>query len=135
MCYNMVIMIPRSETAVATYRQQFNDKQAQKFNEREVMRLKALAKLESALPTIAVQYTSVQRLYLFGSVIRPGQFHGKSDVDIGITDTTAEDYFALWRTLEAELPEWFIDLRDVSDNSFFADSVQKTGLLIYERAS
>ncbi|MCZ7670228.1 MAG: nucleotidyltransferase domain-containing protein [Chloroflexi bacterium] len=76
---------------------------------------------------MAASVSSVQQLYLFGSIICPGQFHQKSDVDIGVVGTTAEDYFELWRQLEAALPEWLIDLRELSSASFFADRVKERG--------
>ncbi|HEY84523.1 MAG TPA: nucleotidyltransferase domain-containing protein, partial [Chloroflexi bacterium] len=71
--------------------------------------------------------------YLFGSIIQPGNFHPESDVDIAIEGATAQAYFDLWRTLEEDLPEWAIDLRDISQPSPFADLIRQTGMLIYER--
>ena len=128
-------MIPRSESTIAAYRQHFKAQQAKKLDEREAKRVYALETVTAVLPTIISQFPAIQQLFLFGSVIHSGQFHAKSDIDIGVVGTTAEDYFALWRELEAKLPEWLIDLRDVSDDSLFADTVKKTGLLIYERAN
>lgn len=135
MCYNKSIMIPRSDSTIATYRQHFKRQQAKKLNEREARRQQALAKLKAVAPAVAANIPSVQQLYLFGSVIRHGQFHQRSDVDMGVVGTTAEDYFELWRQLEAALPAWPIDLREISEDSFFADSVKRTGLLIYERTN
>ncbi|MBE2220806.1 MAG: nucleotidyltransferase domain-containing protein [Anaerolineae bacterium] len=128
-------MIPRSESTITTYRQHFKAQQAKKLEEREAKRLYALETVTAVLPPIISQFPTIQQLFLFGSIVHPGQFHAKSDIDIGVLGTTAEDYFALWRELEAKLPEWIIDLRDISDDSFFANTVQKTGLLIYERAN
>ena len=126
-------MIPRSDSNLRVYRQNFKDRLNKQREQREGYRLQTLDEVKAVLPAAAVRFSSVQRLYLFGSIICQGQFHAKSDVDIGVVGITAEDYFALWRELEAALPEWLIDLRDISEPSFFADRVQKTGLLIYER--
>lgn len=128
-------MTTSSESLAAVYRQNFLARQAKQREEREAIRQQALAKVKAVVPAVAAGVASVQQLYLFGSVIQPGQFHQKSDVDIGVVGTTAEDYFELWRQLEAVLPEWIIDLREVSSASFFADRVKKTGLLLYERTN
>ena len=42
-------------------------------------------------------------------------------------------YFDLWQALEEALPEWAIDLRDITRPSPFADLVRQTEILIYER--
>jgi predicted nucleotidyltransferase len=135
LCYNIVVMIPRSETSMAVYRQSFIDRLTRQRDEREAYRLQALAKIQAVLPAVASGFSSVRHVYIFGSILRPGQFHAKSDVDIGVVGVTAEEYFALWRELEAAFPERPVDLRDVSMPSFFADTIQKTGLLIYERTN
>jgi predicted nucleotidyltransferase len=75
------------------------------------------------------------RIYLFGSVVRPGAFRLDSDVDAGVEGADAQDYFALWRDLEREAPEWTIDLREVSGNPPFAERVRATGIPLYERES
>jgi len=49
--------------------------------------------------------------------------------------TTAAEYFAAWRDLEYALPDWTVDVREITDPSPFADRVRETGVLIYERAS
>lgn len=120
---------------MAVYRQTFKDRLNRQHGEREACRLQALAHIQAGLPSVASSFASVRRVYLFGSILRSGQFHAKSDVDIGVGGVTAEEYFALWRELEAAFPERPVDLRDVSKPSFFADTIQKTGLLIYERTN
>jgi len=98
------------------------------------MRQRALQAISKKTPAIMSGWQSVRCAYLFGSVTRPGAFHEASDVDIAVEGMTAQEYFALWRALERALPDWAIDVRDITPASPFADLVRKTGVLIYERA-
>jgi predicted nucleotidyltransferase len=133
-CYN-IGMDALSEAQIARYRQTFHQHHADQYEAREARRQKALTAICPLLPALAATTSSIQALYLFGSITQPGQFHPHSDIDIGLVEATAEDYFTFWRELETALPAWFFDVRDVSDDSFFAQRVKETGLLIYERAN
>jgi len=99
------------------------------------MRRRALQVIREKAPAIMSGWQSVRRAYLFGSITHPGAFHEASDVDIAVEGVTAQEHFALWQALEQALPDWAIDVRDITPASPFADLVRKTGVLIYERAS
>jgi predicted nucleotidyltransferase len=122
-----------SESQIARYRQTFQQRHVHQYQAREERRQEALMAIMPFLSTLAAATTSIQALYLFGSVTQPGQFHLHSDIDIGIVGATAEDYFIFWRELESALPEWLFDVRDVSDDAYFSQRVKETGLLLYER--
>jgi predicted nucleotidyltransferase len=122
-----------SREDMRTYRQSFQARLKRQRDAREARRQRALESVRQAAPDILSRWPSVQRAYLFGSITRPGAFHKKSDVDIAVEGVTAEEYLALWRALERALPDWAIDLRDITPASTFADLVRRTGVLIYAR--
>lgn len=101
----------------------------------EARRQKARDQAIAAIDQIVPAYPQVTQVYLFGSITDPGHFHDHSDIDIAVVGTDAATYFALWRDLESACPDWFIDLREVNDSSHFADTVRRTGELVYESSS
>ncbi len=102
--------------------------------EREARRLTALEAVRQAILKCVPGYPSVHQAYLFGSIVRPGAFRLDSDVDVAVEGIGVAEYFELWRDLESAAPEWTIDLRDITgQSSAFAQRVQATGWLIYER--
>lgn len=112
-------------------RRAFKVRLQKKFNEKEAARKKALQAVRAVTPGIIAKYSAVQSAYLFGSILRSGAFHPDSDIDIAIEGGSAQDYFALWHELEEALPDWFIDLRDLSPNTRFTRRVQEFGEKIY----
>ncbi len=132
LCYNK-LMTTLPETTLAAYRRSFAERQSRQLAERERWREEALTAVTTAIPSIAARHPSVAQAYLFGSIIRPGEFRLASDVDVAVVGTTPAAYFAFWRDLEAALPNWVIDLRDITEPSFFSERIQHTGLLLYER--
>ena len=63
---------------------------------------------------------------LFGSVVRPGRFSARSDVDVAVPELEPRDFFALMGHLEDGL-EREIDLVPI-DTCHFADAIRRTGL-------
>ncbi len=122
-------------TRIETYRRTFRQRMKRDWEEREERRRQALQLVREKVPAILAAYPSVQRAYLFGSVTRPGAFHSASDIDIALEGTTAAEYFAVWRDLEHTLPDWMVDVREITASSLFANLIYETGILIYERAS
>ncbi len=119
-----------AETAV--YRQNFENRLAMQRAHREAARQEAMAAVLSIIPSIAAGIPSMKRVYLFGSVVENGRFHKNSDIDLAVEGATAKAYFEFWRQAEAALPEWMIDVRDITPASLFANRVRQTGQLIYE---
>jgi predicted nucleotidyltransferase len=119
---------------IKIYRRNFQARMQRQRERREIQRQRALAIVRATLPMLMTEWPAVHRAYLFGSITREGAFHAKSDIDIAIEgEINAETYFALWHALERTLPDWAIDLRDISTHSRFADLVRQYGELIYEQ--
>ncbi len=122
-----------SQEQAAIYRQNYQQRLARQQQAREKRRQQALHEALARIPAIAAEISSIQQVYLYGSVLQIGCFQAHSDVDAAVVGVTAVDYFAFWRELETALPGWVIDLRDVGDNSSFAENVKEAGMLVYER--
>ncbi|MGH9204389.1 MAG: nucleotidyltransferase domain-containing protein [Vicinamibacterales bacterium] len=118
---------------ITACREAFLARQQKTRAEREARRLAAIEAVRQAIRECMPGYPSVQRAYLFGSVVRLGAFRLDSDVDVAVEGIGVAEYFDLWRDLEQTAPEWTIDLRDITRPSLFAERVRATGLLIYER--
>ncbi len=127
-------MTALTEDAMRAYRMGFRARLERRREAQERLRQRALQAVEERVPCVIARSSSVQRAYLFGSLTRPGAFHEASDIDIAVEGITAQEYFALWRALEQALPDWEVDLRDITSPSHFSDLIRKTGVLIYERA-
>jgi predicted nucleotidyltransferase len=118
---------------VATCRESFIAREEKKLADLENRRQRALKAAVKAITNTAPDYPEVRRVFLFGSVLRPGGFRPDSDVDIAVEGVKAEGYFSLWRDLEEAMPGWTVDLRDLAPGSHFASRVQARGYLVYER--
>ncbi len=118
---------------LAACREAFRARQQRMRAERENRRLIAIEAVRRAILECVPGYPSVQRMYLFGSVVRPAAFRRDSDVDVAVEGIGSAEYFDLWRDIERAAPEWTIDLRDITRPSLFAERVRATGQLIYER--
>ena len=122
------------EIDIAAARAHLQAREARLKREREAIRQQAIQAVRLAVKSILPRFPQVQRVYLFGSVIRPGAFRSLSDVDIAVEgELSAEDYFALWRELDRAVPDWQIDLVELGRDVFFADRVREAGEVIYER--
>ncbi len=100
----------------------------------EHRRQAVLQALLAASQAIVPRFPNVHRVYLFGTVLRPGAFRSTSDVDVAVEGKLrAEDYFALWRALERAARGWPIDLVELERDVRFADRIRERGMVIYER--
>jgi predicted nucleotidyltransferase len=99
-------------------------------DEREVLRLEALARARTAIRRRAPDFPAIRAAYLFGSVVQPGHFHAASDVDVAVDcdDVAVETPF--WRALEAEIKR-AVDLRP--REGAIARAVENEGERVYER--
>lgn len=121
-------------TSPAHYRAHFQQRLADQMAEREELRQQAQTAATAAILALAPTFPSLQYAFLFGSITRAGQFHPQSDVDVALEGTTAEDYFAFWRELEKALPNWVLDVRELTAaDQAFANLIRQTGILLYER--
>lgn len=120
-----------SQADIETSRRLLTNRYRKQLAEREALRQTALDAVRRLAPAIIARYPSVQAAYLFGSILHPGRFRPDSDIDIGVSGATAEEYFALWHALEEAFPEWNIDLRDLPPSTTFTHRVLTTGEKIY----
>jgi predicted nucleotidyltransferase len=106
---------------------------ADRRKQAEAQRLVALTFARSAILQAAPGFPSVRRVYLFGSVLAPGQFRPDSDIDVGVEgDLGAGDFWGFWRALEEDGPAWEIDLVELDRaRSYFAERVRLEGELVY----
>lgn len=97
---------------------------------REALREHALAAARAAIRRFAPQFPEIRAVYLFGSVLQPGWFTDRSDVDVAveIDDIEAEGPFV--RALEAELHRQ-VDLRPFA--GAVREAVETAGEKVYER--
>ena len=123
----------RFNVDLAACRRSFIAREEKRRAERERRRQAALRAAQDALASLLPHYPTVRRVYLFGSVVRPGAFRVDSDVDIAVEGISPAEYFALWRDLEEAMPNWTVDLRDFVPGTPFARRVQARGQLVYER--
>lgn len=100
---------------------------------RETLRTAAEHIVSEAVQKAIVNFPSVKRVFLFGSVIRPNAFRPDSDVDVAVEGLGVADYFSIWRAIEEAAPGWTIDVRDITQPSEFAERVRATGKTVYER--
>ncbi len=106
---------------------------ARQHDQAERARSAALAAARAAIMQAAPRYPTVRRVYLFGSVLTPGQFRPDSDIDVGVEgDLGVEGFFGLWRAIEDETPGWQVDLVELDRARIpFADRVRLEGELVY----
>ncbi len=123
----------RFNVDLAACRRSFIAREEKRRAERERRRQAALRAAQNAIASLLPDYPTVRRVYLFGSVVRPGAFRDDSDVDIAVEGVGPAEYFALWRDLEKAMPDWTVDLRDLVPGTPFARRVQARGQLVYER--
>lgn len=100
---------------------------AEQLAAREARRERVLGAAREAIRRHAPEHPGVRRVYLFGSVLRPGRFHARSDVDVAVDcDLEAETPFA--RALENEL-RVAVDLRPLTGR--VAEAVDEEGEKVY----
>ena len=73
-----------------------------KHCEQERMRKEALERLLNVLPSLSKKY-GIQRAYVFGSILKNGRFHARSDVDVAVKGLSNAKYFRFWAELSDRL--------------------------------
>jgi len=69
-----------------------------KRQDREKLRRETIQQLTRAIPPLAKSY-GIERVFLFGSAIKPGRFHERSDVDVAVYGLDKKDYFSFMAAL------------------------------------
>jgi len=108
----------------------FLRREARLYDNRESRRQSLLLEIVPKIQKLLKCYPSVNRAYLFGSILRKGDLKENSDVDIAVEGLAGEHYFKLWRELEEEL-KISVDLRIITE--ILAKTIYLTGQKIYDR--
>lgn len=123
-----------SPEVIVNYRNAFDQRARARLQANEKQRQQARQAVREAIYTVAPRYPTVWRVYLFGSVIRPGAFGADSDVDVGIEGANMALCFDIWRDLEQAVSEWNLDVRSLDNQDAFARRIRQKGELVYERS-
>lgn len=94
-------------------RRHYRQREARRRAEREAERQAWLQRVREVVPRIAAQHPSVQRVVLFGSLVKPTRFRRGSDIDFAVVCDSPEAKSAFWQELERELGR-SVDLRPLS---------------------
>ncbi|MGC9400533.1 MAG: nucleotidyltransferase family protein [Anaerolineae bacterium] len=105
-------------------------REARAYARREETRRQWRDRAREAIRRVAPHHPHVQRVYLFGSVTRPGRFHATSDIDVAVVCDTVAAESAFWRDLEQALQR-DVDVRPL--RGAIAEAVAQGGELVYER--
>lgn len=99
--------------------------------QREELRRQRYVLVRDAIERIAPAHPAIRAVYLFGSLVQPGRFSPRSDVDVVVDcdGPAAESRF--WQALESAL-QIDVDLRPL--RGAVARAVSSQGECIYERA-
>jgi len=117
------------------YRAGWRALEARRRAEAEARRSAARTAAEVAIRSVAPRYPGIRRVYLFGSILRPGAFRPDSDIDVAVEGDDGRGLLDFWRDLEAAAPGWIFDVRPLEPGNSFSERIQSRGLVVYERAS
>jgi len=116
------------------YRQGAVQRYQARLQQREDRRLTARQAARQAIAAIIPLYRGVRRVYLFGSITRPGAFKAGSDIDLAVEGVDMALCFDIWRDMERLLPDWSLDVRSLNNDDLFAARIRQKGELIYEQS-
>ena len=98
--------------------------------QREVSRLLLYERVRDARRQTAPSHPSIQSVYLYGSLVRPGRFGSSSDVDVAVDCDDPSEESRFWHALESAL-QMDVDLR--RRQGAIAQAVSAYGEQVYER--
>ncbi len=115
---------------LAPYRDYHARRSRERLEQRETRRQRYLEAARAGIRRLSPALTHIRAVYLFGSLLQPGRFTRRSDIDVAIEcdDIAIEGRFR--RALEDELRQ-DIDLRPLEGR--VASAVELYGECAYER--
>ncbi|MCG8456393.1 MAG: nucleotidyltransferase domain-containing protein [Holophagales bacterium] len=90
----------------------------------EAHRHEMLERARRAIRRHLPEHPAIRGVYLFGSILKPGRFHSRSDVDVAVEADTIEAESPFARALEQDLGV-FVDLRPL--DGAVAEAVAEEG--------
>jgi predicted nucleotidyltransferase len=97
---------------------------------REQRRQERYRQIGAAIQRLAPDYPALRAVYLFGSLVQPGRYGLRSDIDVAVVCDNPTEESRFWQALEREL-KCDIDLRPY--RGAVAWAVNTCGECIYER--
>lgn len=122
-------MVQQTEDLEAA-RRYHRERERRELAERESLRGEVLERARTVIARVAPAFPELRSAYLFGSVMRPGRFHRRSDLDVAVETDDFETETRFWRALEDELGRP-VDVRPLRGP--LVDSVESYGERVYER--
>ena len=119
-----------SVTLNSNARTYFYRRKQQRYAQRETERKKWLLRVRETIQHHAPHYAGIRQVYIFGSLLKPGQFRSNSDIDIAVKCDALESESAFWRSVEQTLHR-NVDLRPLKDP--LKEVIALSGELVYER--
>lgn len=107
-------------------------REAEELQAREARRREWLEKVRTAVHRIAPDFPAVARVDAYGSLVTPGRFSPRSDLDLAVDCDDLEQEGRFWRALEQTLRR-DVDLRP--RRGPIAQAVALYGIKIYERSA
>lgn len=111
-------------------REYYYEREAHRRAQREAKRQQWLQRVREAVASCAARYPDIRRVYLYGSLVKPGRFRADSDIDIAIECDSLETESSFWRALERELQR-DVDVRPLAGP--IVEAVANDGEQVYER--
>ena len=119
-----------SQRDLAPYRKYHVRRSRERFEQREGHRQHCLDAARAGIRRLAPAFPPIRAVYLFGSLLQPGQFSERSDIDLAIECDEIATEGRFRRALEEELRQR-VDLRPLEDGA--ASAVEAYGECVYER--
>jgi predicted nucleotidyltransferase len=114
------------------YAQSLRHRAARAWTDRNAQRQQLLERIER-ISEPANQFPTIQRVWVFGSLLQPERFHPSSDVDIAVEPPHTPELFRFAAALERWLG-WPCDVVPLQPGTSLGKLVQQTGQCIYDRS-
>lgn len=101
-----------------------------RLRDRETLRQDLLERARPTVRRLALEFPSLRRVHLFGSILQPGRFTRRSDIDMAVEIDDLEEEGPFARALEQALG-WPVDLRPHTGP--IVNAVETYGETLYER--
>ena len=131
MAEEVVLLQKLMHSKYSAFRDFHRQRDEQRQRRLEERRHEVLAAVRGAVSRLAREEPAIEKVGIFGSLMRPGRFRRHSDIDVVVLcgDLEAEGRF--WRALETVLKR-NVDVRPWNGSA--VQGVEAYGEVIYERA-